>query len=95
MPLRGPTLLCPLMPLADQHLCAQSCPSLTSNFVPTQVLQATHKQPKSHKQQRRHTQALIVLLKSQITKEGHQQENRSNTLKIHTYIHRCNSVVAI
>jgi hypothetical protein len=47
MPLRGPALSCPLMPLADQHLCAQTCPSWTSTLVPTQVLQATHKQTKS------------------------------------------------
>jgi hypothetical protein len=56
MPLRGPALLYPLMPLADQHLRAQSCPLWTSSFVSTQVLQANHKQQKSHKQQRRHTQ---------------------------------------
>jgi hypothetical protein len=27
MPLRGPALSCPHIPLVDQHLCAQSCPS--------------------------------------------------------------------
>jgi hypothetical protein len=40
------------MPLAEQHLHAQSCPLWTSTFVPTQALQATHKQPKFHKQER-------------------------------------------
>jgi hypothetical protein len=31
------------MPLVDQHFHAQSCPSWTCTFVPTQVLQTTHK----------------------------------------------------
>jgi hypothetical protein len=41
MPLRGPTLLCPLIPLADQHLHAQIIPIMSiSHQCPT----AKHKQ---------------------------------------------------
>jgi hypothetical protein len=36
---------------------------------------------------RRHPQALIVLLKPQIAKQGHQQQNKINTPKITTYLH--------
>jgi hypothetical protein len=49
MPLVDQHFSCPLMPLADQYLHAQSCPSWTSTFVPIRVLQAIHEQPKSHK----------------------------------------------
>jgi hypothetical protein len=35
---------------------------------------------------RRHPEALIVLLKPQTTKQGHQQQNKINTSKIITYL---------
>jgi hypothetical protein len=35
------------MPLRDQHSRAHLCPERTNTFLPTQVLQTTHKQPKS------------------------------------------------
>jgi hypothetical protein len=44
---RGSNTFVPTHAPADQHLRAQSCPSwASSTFVPTQVLLATHKQPK-------------------------------------------------
>jgi hypothetical protein len=47
MPLGGLALLCPLMPLEDQHMRVQTHPHHGSVVLsyPLQVLEAKHKQP--------------------------------------------------
>jgi hypothetical protein len=81
--LNGPTLTCPLMPIVDEHFRAHSSP--ISNSQTTKIF-INNKEAFI---------SLIVLLKPQMTKEGHQQENKLNTLKIHnipssTQFHSCN-----
>jgi hypothetical protein len=61
---------------------------------PLQALQAKHKQPKSHKQQRR-THSLNISTKvTNNQNKPHKQENKANTPKSqHTFI-EANSVAA-
>jgi hypothetical protein len=70
-------------------------PSGLALSCPLQVLQAKHKYQNLHKQQKKTFTTLTLLLNLQTTKEGHQQQNKSNTLKTTIYLRWCNSVVAI
>jgi hypothetical protein len=86
MPLRGLALSCPHMHLGDQHLHAQSCPSWTSTFVPTQVLQANHKQLNLINNKEAFA-SLIVLLKPQATKYDEKLSkihNRPSSMQFHS-----------
>jgi hypothetical protein len=73
----GPALAFSIMPIMDQCFRAHSSPT---NYSQTTKIFINNKGTFA---------SLIVLLKPQTTKEGHQQQNKLNTLKTTTYF-SCN-----
>jgi hypothetical protein len=88
MSLRGPTLSCPLMPLADQHLRAHSCSSWTSTFIPTSSPTSYSQTIKITPSKRKAYTSIIVLLKAQTKNNAINNKIRPTLQKITTYLCR-------